>query len=372
MAAADYAILVGISRYRDSEQFPTLNGPLNDVKRVREWLVDKELGEGVPGDNVLTLMTSEQLLSLPPKDWPKDTVWAPNREEFSRLFTNIAFDEEGQAVRREGRLYLYFSGHGFSLNEDNNTSAALFSADNYGNVHSNLAGTVYAAATKRARFFKEVVLIMDCCRDVLGNYAYNIPDFNKVENDGSESVRVFSLYAAPRRGKSQERELADSDGKVVGLMTHALLKALEEAPCDVSGRVPGKVLSQYLEFNWQSWYTVKPVPPAPRGVPPDQGDVFFKARQPVKPVQFMLSAGGSVGSQMRLKSDALNAFGQVGEATIKWRDGNYAWVTDIPFRMDAAGAAMGFTLQLLPGKHTFTTGSASIDFDPGVDNAVNL
>jgi hypothetical protein len=366
MAANDYALLVGISRYRDAEQFPTLGGPLNDVARVREWLTDTASGASVPTENVLTLTTTQELQDLPLTGWPPSTVWSPNRELFSRMFTGIALDEAGNMIRREGRLYLYFSGHGFSLNEDDTPSAALFSADNHGLVHTNLAGTAYAAAVKRARLFKEVVLIMDCCRDVLNNYGYNLPDFNRVENPGADTVKVYSLYAAPRRGKSQERELPDSDGKVVGLMTHAMLRALKEAPCDVAGQVAGRVLSQVIAFNWTSWYSEGPRPPAPRGVSPDQGDVYFRSRQPLISVDFNCATPLLPGTSLRLKSDLLNALGEVKSTSVTWRDGSYSWVQEIPLTRDA----QQFTLLLPTGKHDLVVGSNIYSFDPRESNAI--
>ncbi|WP_415760641.1 caspase family protein [Pseudomonas sp. LT1P18] len=372
MAADDYAILVGIARYRDTEQFPTLDGPLNDAERVRKWLIDTELGEGVPNENVLTLTTPEELLNLPLTGWPPQTNWSPNTVSFSQKFNSIAYDDAGKPVRREGRLYLYFSGHGFSLNDDDSPSAALFSADNYGDIHSNLAGTVYAAAIKRARLFKEVVLIMDCCRDVLGNYTYNLPTFNRVENSGAESAKLYALYAAPRRGKSQERELPDSEGKVVGLMTDALLRALKEAPSDVAGRVAGRVLTQVMAFNWTNWYPVRPMPPAPRGVSPDQGDIYFKSRQPLISVEFSSPTVLVPGSTMRLRSELWIAIATVGASSLIWRDTAYSWVQEIPLNQQAPGAAMQFTLVLPPGKHELTIGATVHTFDPEVSNAIFL
>jgi hypothetical protein len=370
MADHDFAILVGISRYKDCDQFPELNGPLNDVERVKQWLIGDE---GVPGEQVFPLTTSAALLKKPPEEgWPSDTVWSPNRELFSRSFNEVAFDDEGNPRRREGRLYLYFSGHGFSLSDDRSPSAALFSADNYGLIHSNIAGTVYAEAVKRARLFKEVVLIMDCCRDVLDNYAYNLPDFNQVENSGSDTVNVYALYAAPRRGKSQERELPDSEGKVVGLMTDALLRALTEAPSDVAGRVSGRVLTQVIAFNWASWYPALPIPPVPRGVSPDQGDVYFRSRQPLVSVEFRSPSMFIPDCTMRLRSDVCNAVATVKGTSILWRDVNCSWVQEIALNQQAPDGVRSFTLQLPCGKHELTVGTNLRTFDPGDSNVVVL
>lgn len=372
MADQDYALLVGISRYKDGKQFPALDGPLNDVERVRSWLVDKNYGQAVPADNVKELTTPVDLLTPPLNGWSPQTVWTPNREGFSTLFKGIAFDETGKMVRREGRLYLYFSGHGFSLNDDGFPSAALFSADNVGLIHSNLAGTVYATAVKRAKLFKEVVLIMDCCRDVFGNLAYNEPDFNRVENSTSDKVKLYALYAAPRRGKSQERELPDSGGKVVGLMTDAILRALKEGPSDVAGQVAGRVLTQVMAFNWADWYRVSPMPPAPRGVSPDEGDIYFKSLQEgLVSVTVTRSKSLVPGSKFELRSDAWTAVATVESSSLRWRDKGYSWSQEIPLTQ-SPDTSQQFTLVLPPGPHTLAIGADTYSFDPRASNDVAI
>jgi hypothetical protein len=370
MASDDRAILVGIARYRDSDAFPTLDGPLNDIERVRDWLTDPQ-GAAVPGDNVVTLMTPQALLALPGTGWPENTEWSPNASSFSQAFNKIAFDTKGEPLRRKSRLYLYFSGHGFSLSEDGYPSAALFSADNYGSVHSNLAGSVYAAAIKRAGLFSEVVLIMDCCRDVFGNFTYNPPSFNRVENSAAESTKVYALYAAPRRGKSQERELPNSNGKVVGLMTDAFLRALEDAPSDVAGCVAGQVLTRVMTYNWANWYPVSPLPPAPRSVPPDQGDIYFKSRRTLNAVSFTSATPLLPDSTLYLRSDLWNAVATVKASSLIWRDTAYSWEQEIALSQSAEGGQQ-FTLILAPGNHALSAGTTVRTFDPGVDNAIAL
>lgn len=370
MAEQDRAILVGISRYRDPAQFPPLDGPLNDVQRVWDWLTTDQQ---VHPSHIYSLVTDSKLLEpAPAGGWPANTVWSPTREGFSQLFTGVTFDETGKPVKREGRLYLYFSGHGFSLDDDETPSAALFSADNFGNIHSNLAGTVYALAVKRARLFKEVVLIMDCCRDVFGNYSYNLPDFNKVEVSGTESVKFYALYAAPKRGKSQERELADSKGKVVGLMTDAMLRALKEAPADVTGQVAGRVLTKVMEFNWKDWYQVKPMPPAPRGVSPDEGDIYFRSRQDgLASVTFSTSRPLVPGERFELRSDAWTAIATVTDSALRWRDKAYSWSQEVPLSK-VSDAAQQFALVLPKGPHTLAFGSSTRSFDPGSSDAISI
>ena len=374
MADQDYAILVGISRYRDQNKYPPLNGPLNDVQRVVNWLKDPA-GGGISDENrIIAMQTPDELLPPPPPEgWSEDTDWRPNRERFSKAFNKVTLDKDGEFLRRDGRLYLYFSGHGFSQQTDQVPSAALYSADNFGKSTRNLAGTLYAQATKRAKLFKEVVLIMDCCRDAESNVEYNIPDLNKVENDGSENVQVFAVYAAPKRGKAQERELEEPDGKkVVGLLTNGWLRALREAPCDVLGRVPGKSLMQYINFNWKDWYPIQP-PPSPRFIVPETGDLYFTSGKPLVAQQFRVPPGKPDKAQFRLVSNTLNSGAVLDGTNIVWRDASNYWEAVIPL-VDAGDGWRSFTLKLPAVEHSLFEGPNPKDvrFTPGGEDAISL
>ncbi|SME97540.1 MULTISPECIES: caspase family protein [unclassified Pseudomonas] len=359
MAEHDYAILVGISRYRDAGKFPMLEGPLNDVELIREWLISP-LGGAVPSAQIFSLITPELAVS---------EEWSPNRESFAKRFNAIALDQTtGDFVRREGRLYLYFSGHGFSKLTDQTTRAALYSADNLGMFQSNIAGTLYAEAAKRARLFREVVLIMDCCRDTESNVDYSSPDLNLFEHANTEGVRVFSMYAAPKRGKAQERELSDSNGKIVGLMTNALLRALQEAPCDIVGRVPGKVLMQYIGMNWQTWYPEQ-APPEPRIIPPDNEDIFFQSGQALAIQRFLLPAASLEKIPLRLTSISLNAAGILDGDAIVWQDANLSWRVKLDVSILGDGRRE-FCLALPIRDHELFSATSRCTFVPGEQDAV--
>ncbi|QXH49832.1 caspase family protein [Pseudomonas fakonensis] len=361
MAASDYAILVGISHYRDEKKFPPLKGPSNDVARFREWLLSPQGGDIPEG----------QVTALTSPDPAMPGQWVPNRELFAQRFNEIALDRNtGEFVRREGRLYLYFSGHGFSRLTDDNTRAALYGADNLGKYQSNLAGTLYAEAAKRARLFREVVLIMDCCRDTESNVDYSAPDLNLFEHANTEGVQMFSIYAAPKRGKAQERELPGSGGLFVGLMTNALLRALQEAPCDIVGRVPGRVLTQYIGMNWVDWYP-QSTPPSPRVIGPDSEDMFFRSGQRLEIQCFVLPKVGSGGFALRLRSASLNAEGVVREKDIVWRDANLAWQLTLKVDTLADGARV-FELALPAQEHELQSDISQRKFVPGAQHVIEI
>lgn len=370
MAEQDHALLVGICRYKDQKRLSPLDGPLNDVERVRKWLIkDQDVLE----KNIRELKTPDGLLSdLPAEGWPPETDWSPNGVGFQRTYQGIVYGPDGKVIPREGRLYLYFSGHGFALaQDDDDAQAALFGADTIGDIHSNLPGSVYAAAAKRARAFKEVVLIMDCCRDLVDNRTYSDPGVSTIERSNSDkTVKMFELYAAPREGKSQERQLADSEGKIVGVMTDAMLRALKLAPADLTGQVASGVMARVMQYNWAKWYPIAPRPPAPNAILPKSGDIYFKSRRGDL-ISLTVSRAKTLepGSTIEIRSTAWTAEGTVSENSLAWTEKQGAWAHELPLATAADGSQQ-FTLILPPGLHVLTVGAETFSFDPGVSDAV--
>ena len=162
MASEDYAILTGISWY-PAGGFAELKGPPNDVRLVEQWLTSPELGN-LPASNVIKVITKEPLPNLDQIDVDQAE---PLAHQFDGVFKGLLrrrMQLGGERV--SGRLYLYFSGHGFSSKEQNkDAEAALYCANATRVVYEHIFGTHYARIAKAWALFSEVVLIMDCCRD---------------------------------------------------------------------------------------------------------------------------------------------------------------------------------------------------------------
>src|SRR5215218_7008866 len=102
------------------------------------------------------------------------------------------------------RLYLYFSGHGF---EPVAEEAVLLMANaTRRRLNYHVPGRVVANAFYRSGFFKEVILLMDCCRDSYPSAHLNVPPF--ITTTAAEAAldgKRFFGFGTKWSRKSRER-----------------------------------------------------------------------------------------------------------------------------------------------------------------------
>lgn len=268
MAANDFALLVGVSSYLDGSTFRPLKGPPLELQLMRSWLTDPR-GGAVPKSQVLELKSPVKPAAV--KD---HAAWKPRPEQFGDMFRRLTSSSaNGPHVQRNGRLYLYFSGHGFSRYSDKELNAALFMASATRGYPDHVWGTSYAHRARDLALFSEVVLIMDCCRDEEFNFALTPATVNE-SRDESGGTRLLAIYAAPQGGKAQEREFKELKGRTCGLLTFALLKALRETPTDAEGRLSSASLKNHMEDGWAALCGDVPADP-PSIYGPPSGEIYF-------------------------------------------------------------------------------------------------
>lgn len=267
----DYAILVGIGNYADSFTFPTLQGPVNDVEIVRDWLTSPT-GGNVNPDNITTIISPAHVEpGTPLDDYP------PATEEFKKAFKRLVREVGGGFISRTGRLYLYFSGHGFCDKKSYTPQATLYAANATRDFPENIFGTAYALLACDKALFSEVVLIMDCCRDAEINRPLDTPPINEAGSGAASDVKLFCAYAAPKGGKAQERDIPERENKAHGLLTHALLKAFVEARPDNGTLISGAALKRHLLETWSAICGSIPAD-SPEIVLPTGKDIFFSSQ----------------------------------------------------------------------------------------------
>jgi hypothetical protein len=206
MAADDHAIVIGISRYPFLED---LSGPENDARAVIDWLKDPEGGD-VPAKQIYSV-TSACF-----QDDPR-----PGSDDVYDAFDPvIKLGEHCDPHPAGRRLYIFMAGHGFgpSLRE-----ASLLMANaarrRYGH---NVCGAKVADHFGQARYFREIVLLMDCCRERLPRVNAGLLPWDPVDGEG-HSPRLLYGYAAHDSRRARERPY---EGEQRGLFTVALLEAL--------------------------------------------------------------------------------------------------------------------------------------------------
>ncbi|HRX61975.1 MAG TPA: caspase family protein [Candidatus Competibacter sp.] len=311
-----FAILVGISRYADSNLHP-LDGPVRDVHLMEDWLV-LENGGNVPPANVKTIISDESS-QVAATDGEMPPVFLDFFNAFLRLVRKP--DKSGYIRRASSRLYLYFSGHGFCEKRKREAHAALYVANADRDVNWNIYGTYFAQWTKDQGLFDEIVLIMDCCRDAeLAKQPLEPPLRRPTDIGIASNAKLFELYAAPRGGKAQERPIPSRNNEVHGLLTHAFLDALEHAD-------PGKPvvstseIKKYLEERWSALCGTEPADP-PEVVVPSNGEILFRRATALGlPQRFKLNRL-NVGDSFEIIDASLSVVAQVtllaGEAQVIW------------------------------------------------------
>ena len=102
----DFAVVVGVARYPELSAEGVavdLDGPNNDALAVRDWLVDPNGGRLEPAN--VRMVRSADFEPIDPLD-PQ-----PAR---GRIERELKWIEQQTEAAAGNRLYLYFSGHGFS------------------------------------------------------------------------------------------------------------------------------------------------------------------------------------------------------------------------------------------------------------------
>jgi hypothetical protein len=247
----DRAILVGLSTYTGLET--NLKGPANDVEDFYEWLTTPPAkgGGGVHAKNVTKIVSADF-----PGPFASVDAAQPTVREVQRAFTKInsislANEKAGNGRRVGRRLYLYFAGHGIAPSsslDDVADEAALLMADaEPGRFGEHIAGRRWARWFHRAALFDELVLLMDCCRDVNTNIPAVPPHLDDaLDAKRMKKVRLFLGFGTKWASKSRERPMAEFKGKDRGVFTVTLMKGLRGAAADPSGDVTSASLKSYL------------------------------------------------------------------------------------------------------------------------------
>ena len=224
----DWALVVGIDRYPKAGVDP-LRGAVRDAERFHDWATRREGGAVDPA--------RAMLLTSPGEEEP-GAIPRPMLAEIVAFFDRLAYELAGAPGRR---LYIYLSGHGISPSGQQAVrNAALLMANAVKpNLLHNFPGNIWAEGIRSAALFREVVLFMDCCRD-LQNNAPLMPHMFGEPVEDSKDCDLFEAYATQWASKARERAFPPHND-LQGVFTHALLTVLD------AGRMSAAVLRESLE-----------------------------------------------------------------------------------------------------------------------------
>ena len=242
-----YALLVAITRYPG---LSNLRGPENDAEDFRKWLLD-EAGGNLDEKRIELICSS----SFPPINTPENPDEAnPAETEFKKVLNHWLRrkDENGKNVdwldRVGERLYLFFAGHGFTANDLPNP--ALFTAQAQDGDPTHIAALRYAERIRNAGFFDQIILVMDCCQDVVKSWNVGEPIWKPPDRNASERVILWSAFAAPRGKKAFETPGEVSPAR--GYFSTVFMKALRNAPADADGYVTARAVEEIAVNEWDS------------------------------------------------------------------------------------------------------------------------
>jgi hypothetical protein len=225
-----YAIVIGIDSYPFLRR---LQASGKDATRFQNWLLAED-GGGLLPEHIATIIS--------PATLPSDGTDAkPVQDEIDKALIRFGVVRGG---RVGARLYFYFAGHAFGPNFDDVGILMANAADWL--LGSNVGLRPYRNFFHERAPFDEVVYILDCCRDRVGQIGTQAPKFTLPPVNGEVNpVHDFVVLAAAYGEKAFQAD-DPKTGERRGLLTQAMLDGLQGAARDAEGRVTASMLRDYV------------------------------------------------------------------------------------------------------------------------------
>ncbi|OSJ36549.1 hypothetical protein BSZ19_03730 [Bradyrhizobium japonicum] len=312
MPLADRALVVGIDRY---PAISALFGAENDAKAFHTWVTSS--GQ-VDGRNTL-LLTSSAFTAATNADEER-----PAKELIERFFTDIdnaaeANNQAGLGHQAGRRLWMFFSGHGFSPSLDK--SAVLMANASLKRVHS-VASMLWANRFYEGGWFDEVILFQDACRTRIDDVEL-APPFLRIKQASLGQIRRrFYAFSAKDRLISKEK-MFENDMR--GVFSATLMQGLKgDARDPKTGAITTAQLKLFLQDNMK-----KSLSPAeldddeiakiPEVYDPDPFDILAApAGWNAAPTFPLAIAVGNPGGRIWIEGAAFATVASVNEAPPVW------------------------------------------------------
>ena len=247
MALADFALVVGIDSYPGLRP---LKGAEADARDFYDWVTDDKGGKVDP-QNAKRIVTSDFAPLAASADGAKPV--RDHVEEFfktvNKAAANNAKADQGIAAGR--RIYLFFSGHGFSPSLDR---SGVLMANATDDMPFNIGAQMWADRLYDGGWFEEVMLFQDACRERFPSADITPPFFQNRIPPQNPPRKRFYAFSAKSGYLAVERPLAD--GHTRGVFTSTLLQGLRGGAVDPASKaVTTDQLKRYLQSNMKSRLT---------------------------------------------------------------------------------------------------------------------
>ena len=262
--ANDWAIVVGIKDYGDPD-LNTLKAPITDAEKFLAWLRSPTGGgivEPEVEDASAAARDTDEQMNLSPDRvkivkskgaQPSLSGSKPTLMDVSEKVEEI--EDWLMANKTQGRrLYLYMAGHGCTPIDPtvtDNVALLMANAQIPKRSHHNFPATSCARSMRVRGLFKEVILIMDCCRSKQAGAAS--PQFYTVKGNTTKGGTLVEAYAT--NWDSVAHEFSFPPGpELRGVFTRGLLA------CLTSGRLTGSQLRESVQAHVLNDLKVNKIP----------------------------------------------------------------------------------------------------------------
>lgn len=311
-----FALCLGIDRYPG---FPgrDLTSAARDAAAFREWLVAPSGGQ-LPAQNVALVTVEENVafggvLDARPK---LDEVLLALDDINERIRQHLAVNP---ADWERTRLYIYAAGHGVAI--PNGEGAVLMANAKPKVLGFNVDLSLYADWYLKCGLVREVVVFVDCCREVTDGMPPGVVLFQHCRYPAKKGTVRFIGYASRYAEQAWEPEAAVQPDLSRGYFTQALIDGLNGAAEEAAtGQVTAASLATYVAQAVEE-KTRPPVAPYPQRaeMPVDMAAPLVlrgpPAGAPVEPAPRPGAAGARHSATIRFPP------GFAGEVVLRSGDG---------------------------------------------------
>lgn len=230
-----YAVVVGIDKY---PKIDPLNGPVNDAKNFRDWLVDAA-GGGLDPDNVRLVISDPAVADARPvQDEIDDALLEINDR------ARQAIGDSNEAFLRS-RLILYVAGHGIMPSDGD--GALLLANARSGAYSRNIELRAYADWYKKAGLFAQVIIYADCCRNFWAAARGTPPTMDDPARPNGDVAYLIWYATGVGRYSYEDTDPSIPPDQRRGYFTTALLDGLRGgAVAGADGAITARALLGYV------------------------------------------------------------------------------------------------------------------------------